>query len=63
VAAIDSPDTTTGTTSGSPMVMAWIVTLVIAAGLVIVVMTAAFSQNNTPASIDGTTATTSQFID
>ena len=42
---------------------AWIVVLVLAALVVTVLRGLAFSVSNTPASIDGTTATTSQFVD
>jgi hypothetical protein len=42
---------------------AWVVTLTILALLVATVVVFAFSQQNTPASIDGRTATTSQFFD
>ena len=48
--------------TGSTTPLAWVVSLTIAAGLALVVIVAAFSQNNTPASVDGTTATTSQWV-
>ena len=48
--------------TGSTTPLAWVVSLTIAAGLALVVIVASFSQNNTPASIDGTTATTSQWV-
>ncbi len=54
---------TTTPSDRSANAMAWLVTLVIAAGLVAIVVIFAFSNNNTPASIDGTTATTSHYID
>jgi hypothetical protein len=42
---------------------AWLVVLVIGIVAGLVLITFAFSTNNTPASVDGTTATTSQFVD
>ena len=49
--------------TGSTAPLAWLVTLTIAAGLALIVIVASFSQNNTPASVDGSTATTSQWVD
>ena len=43
--------------------MAALVTLIIAAGLIAIVVLFAFSGNNTPASVDGTTVTTSHWVD
>lgn len=43
--------------------MAALVTLIIAAGLIGIVVLFAFSADNVPASIDGTTATTSHWVD
>lgn len=42
---------------------AWLVVLVVGGIAAVVVLTAAFSAHNTDASIDGRTATTSQFVD
>lgn len=42
---------------------AWLVVLVVTALAAIFIVTAAFSGGNTPASIDGTTATTSHRVD
>ena len=42
---------------------AWIVVLVLAALVVVILVGLAFSGRNTPASIDGTTATTTQPVD
>ena len=54
---------TTPTTDHSARPLAALVTLVIAAGLVAIVVLFAFSAHNTPSSIDGTTATTSHWVD
>lgn len=48
-------------TAHSTAPLAWAVTLAILAGLVAIIVLAAFSQTNTPASIDGTTATSTQW--
>lgn len=61
-AAVTSPDVPQ-TDDRSTAAAAWLVTLVITAGLIATVIIFAFSQHNTPASIDGRTATTSQFIE
>ena len=42
--------------------LAFIVVLAIAAGLLAFIVVAAFSQDNTPSSIDGRTATTSHEV-
>lgn len=42
---------------------AWIVVLVILALVVVIIVGLSFTTNNTPASIDGTTATTSHLVD
>jgi hypothetical protein len=42
---------------------AWIVVVVMTALVVVVLLGLSFSGRNTPASIDGTTATTSQSVD
>lgn len=41
--------------------LAWTVTIALLAGLVLVVVLAAFSQSNTPTSVDGTTATSTHW--
>ena len=61
--ALTEDAVTTTPTDTAANAAAWLVSLVILAGLVGIVVIFAFSNNNTPASIDGTTATTSQFID
>jgi hypothetical protein len=55
-----TPDkrSTPGTTASAILVVA-----VIAAAAILIVVVLAFSTDNTPASIDGRTATTSQFQD
>ena len=62
-AAVADAATTENRPAGSTAPLAWVVTLTIAAGLALVVIVASFSQNNTPASIDGDTATTSHYVD
>jgi hypothetical protein len=48
-------------TSTTPLALA--VVLFLLGGLVSIVVLAAFSQTNTPSSIDGTTATTSHWVE
>jgi hypothetical protein len=49
------------TRSSGPLAL--VIAIAMGVTLLLVVITLAFSTSNTPASIDGTTATTSQFID
>lgn len=56
-------DTADATSERQATAAAWLVVAllgVLAAGMI---LTAAFSANNTPSSIDGTTATTSHLVD
>ena len=63
-----SSTSTVGTDAPHPAgrqstVAALVVVLVITALAAIVLLTATFSTSNTPASVDGTAATTSQFVE
>jgi hypothetical protein len=60
VTATTAPGPTAPTRSTTPL--AWVVALLLAAGLVAIVVLASFSQSNTPSSINGTTATTSHWV-
>jgi len=58
------PETARTATAARPATAsAWLVVLVISAIAAVVIVTAAFSGNNTRSSIDGTTATTSHLVD
>jgi hypothetical protein len=57
-----APSNTPATRSGSTVPLALLVTIGMAVVLLLTVITLAYSNHNTPASIDGTTATTSHYI-
>jgi hypothetical protein len=49
------------TRSSGPLAL--VIAIALGVALLLIIVTLAFSTSNTPASIDGTTATTSQFIE